>query len=184
MSSMLLMLMEFTSEISKENCRNCVKKKISGGTYVLFDITVNLFPFLQMQSALKNLCTVFIEYFYLWSEILLKKTQMICYLALNHRWKEMWKVNVQRIKYIVEKNYQQKMEMKWKSDKTGKRRKSREEGARLDVVMCYECAKEHNSLILCDTMCDCANARVGCHLVAVDSAWKWLYALKSRSVVG
>lgn len=46
---------------------------------------------------------------------------------------------------LWKKNYQQKMEMKWKSDKTGKFGKTREEGVQSEVVVWYECAKEHNS---------------------------------------
>lgn len=47
------------------------------------------------------------------------------------------------------------MELKWKLDKIGKCRKLREEGVWLDVVLCYECVKEYDSLILCDIMWLC-----------------------------
>lgn len=79
------MLTEFTSENSEKNYWNCVKKKMLVRD-VLFDIRVNFCPSLQMMPALKNQCTVSIEYFYL--PTLLKKTKMICSLAVNHRWKE------------------------------------------------------------------------------------------------
>lgn len=45
--------------------RNCVKKNLWWDIHVLFDITVNLCPCLQMMPALKNLRTVSIEQFYL-----------------------------------------------------------------------------------------------------------------------
>lgn len=68
----------------KKLLKLCKKKMLV--RHVLFDIRVNFCPSLQMMPALKNQCTVSIEYFYL--PTLLKKTKMICSLAVNHRWKE------------------------------------------------------------------------------------------------
>lgn len=170
--------MEFTSENNKENYRICVKKKTSGETCAIW-YYCEFVPLPTDDGSIEKSMYSFhtILLFMKWNlPTLLKKNSD----DLLFRIKSQMKRNV-RSKgtedqiHCGEKKYQQKVEMKWKSDETGKRRKSRERGVQSDVVLCYECAKEHDTCSLyCVIPCDCANARVGCHLVAVDSAWKWL----------